>query len=186
MRRVGPVAAVVLVLSVLAACGAGGGEEAELSEGAPGGAAVTTTPTAPTPTPAPGSVQAACDALTREELAGVLGNAVRAPTGEGRNCSWGTAVDGGTTVFLSFTRQPSPQECMVQRNALSKQLAQEPVNGVGNSAVWGWQRLTLLIQGTFIACFPNAVVSVMMTGEKDPGVLRTQASTLAQRVQSRL
>ena len=186
MPKLGRIAAVVLVVSLVGACGSGG-DEAELTVGARSGATATTAAGAtPTPTPAPGSVQAACDALTREELASVLGNAVRAPTGQGRNCSWGTAVDKGTTVFLTIIRQPSPRECDVQRSSLARELMQEPVNNVGTSAVWAWQRLTLLIQGTFLACFPNSVVAVMMTGEKDPAVLRGQAATLAQRVQSRL
>jgi hypothetical protein len=186
MRQRGRVVGVVVAVFLLAAC-ASGGDEASLTVGAPGGTVETTVPGgATTPTPAPGSVQVACDALTVEEIANTVGNRVRAGTGAGRNCFWATAVDRGSSIFLSMTRPAPPQECMVQRNALAKELTQEPVSGVGSSAVWAWQQLTLLIQGTFLACWPNAIVALQITGEKDQAVLKNQASTLAQRVQSRL
>ncbi|MDQ3980972.1 MAG: hypothetical protein M3314_15735, partial [Actinomycetota bacterium] len=72
----------------------------------------------PPPTPAPGSVQQACDALTREEVANVVGNPVRPANGSGKNCFWGTSVDRGTSISLSITRPAPPQECTAQRNAL--------------------------------------------------------------------
>ena len=179
-------AALVVGVSLLAACGSGG-EEASLTEGAPGGAASPGTTQALTqPTPAPGSVQVACDALTGEEVANILGNAVRGATGSGKNCFWGTSVDRGSSVYLSITRPAPAQECTAQRNALPKEATQEPVNNVGTSAVWSWQQVAILTQGTFLACWPNAIVGVMVTGEKEQGVLRAAAVTLAQRVHSRL
>ncbi len=185
MRIVGRVAGLVVV-SLLAACGSGG-EDASLTVGAPPGASVTTVAgETTTPTPAPGSVQVACDALTREEVANVVGNPVRAPDGSGKNCFWGTSVDRGTSISVSITRPAPPQECTALRNALPKEATQEQVNNVGTSAVWSWQQVSILTQGTFLSCFPNAIVSVLVTGEKDQAVLRAAAVTLAQRVQSRL
>jgi hypothetical protein len=119
-------------------------------------------------------------------VANALGNAVRAATGSGKNCFWGTAVDKGTSIYLSITRPAPAQECTAQRNALPKEAKQEAVNNVGTSAVWSWQQVAVLLQGTFLACFPNSIVAVMITGEKDQAALRASAVTLAQRVQSRL
>ena len=185
MPKVGRIAA-VLVLLLVAACGSSGAE-ADLTVGAGGRGAATTTPGATTmPPPAPGSVQVACDAFTTEELGGVLGNRVRAATGQGKNCFWGTAVDRGTSLFLSITKPAPPQECTVQRNALTKEATQEQVSGVGTSAVWAWQQVAVLLQGTFLACFPDSIVAVMLTGEKDQAILRAAAANLAQRVHSRL
>ena len=187
MLKPGRIAAAVLVVSLLAACGSGGDDEADLTVGAPAGAGVTTVPGGtPIPTPAPGSVQVACDALTREEVGSVVGNPVRAADGSGKNCFWGTSVDRGTSISVSITRPAPPQECTALRNALPKEATKEQVNNVGTSAVWSWQPVSILTQGTFLACWQNAIVSVLVTGEKDQAVLRNQATTLAQRVHSRL
>jgi hypothetical protein len=181
-------AATLAVAAILLGACASGGGDAALTVGAPGRPAggPTTTAGVTTPTPAPGSVQVACDALTTDEVASAVGNRVKGGTGSGKNCFWGTLVDKGTSVFLSITKPAPPQECTAQRNALPKEATQDPVSGVGTSAVWVWQQVAVLLQGTFLACWPDSIVAVMMTGEKDQAALRTTASNLADRVHSRL
>ena len=185
MKTLGRITALVVVAVVFSACGSEGGD-ASLTVGAPAG--VTTAPantTIPGTAP-PGPVTAACQALSTDEIASALGNAVRSPTGEGKNCFWNTAVDRGTSIYLTVTKPARPQDCAVQRDALPKELPRQDVSGVGTSAVWVSQKLSVLLQGTFLACWADAVVILGITGEKEEAALRTTARNLAERVHERL
>ena len=178
----------VAVLTVLmAACGSGEGD-AELTVGVVGEATSDEPPATlpPTAGPVAGTAKSACQALTNEEVATALGNAVRPGTGEGKNCFWGTSVDKGTSVYLSTTKPASADECNVQKAALAKEATREDVKGVGSSAVWVYQKVAILLQGTLVGCWNDAVVAVMVTGERDQAALRASAVTLAQRAHSRL
>jgi hypothetical protein len=190
MPRIARTGFVLLVMAVLgAACGSGG--DAALTRGVPGPAVTKPPPTAPgTPSAPPvGPGAAACEILSREEVGATVGNPVRPGTGAGKFCSWGTDVDAGTSANLTVTR-PAPakaaEECTTERNALPKEAKQEQVSGVGSSAVWYWQQVSILLQGSFLACWGDAVVLVMLTGEHDQGALRTTAANFAQKVHSRL
>lgn len=179
-------ASLVVVTLLLTACGSSGGE-AELTVGA--AAQTPADPPAtlpPTPGPVAGTAKSACQALTIEEVATALGNPVRTGTGEGKNCFWGTTVDKGTSIFLSTTKPATPDECNVQKAALPKEATREDVKGVGTSAIWVYQKVAVLLQGTVLACWNDAVVAVMVTGERDQAALRASGATLAQRAYSRL
>ncbi|MDQ4097502.1 MAG: hypothetical protein M3144_06505, partial [Actinomycetota bacterium] len=124
-----------------------------------------------------------CQMLSPGDVGGVLGNAVRAGTGEGKFCFWGTQVDKGTSADVTVNipaQGRGDQACAVQKAALPKDATQEGVGGVGDSAVWSWQPVAILVQGRLVACWPDAIVSVQVTGERDQSVLRQQAVGLAQ------
>ncbi len=182
-------AAMITVASLAVACGAQG--DAAFTRG-PG---QTTTPTTAGPTvpkgrelPA-GEPKPACGLFSDGEMGDLLGNPVRAGTGEGRNCLWATAVDGGSSVQLSVNtpgQARAQQACTDQRNSISRDLKQEELGGVGTSAVWATQQLTLLLQGTLSACFEDAVILVILTGERDEAAMRNTAVALARHAYSRL
>ncbi len=182
-------AAVLSAVWALAGCGSDG--DAELVK-APGRAAAPTTagPTVPPGRNLPaGEPKPACELFTADQVRELLGNAVRAGTGAGRNCLWGTAVDRGSSVQLSVNtpgRARAQQACTDQRNSLARELRQEQLGGVGTSATWATQQLTLLLQGTLVACFEDAVVLVILTGERDPEAMKNTAVAFARQVYSRL
>jgi hypothetical protein len=182
--------AIASVVWLTTACGGSGGD-AEIAKG-PG---TPTTPTTAGPTvprgrelPA-GEPKPGCELFSADEVREILGNAVRAGTGAGRNCLWGTAVDGGSSVQLSVNtpgRARAEQACNDQRNSLAKDLRQEAVGGVGTSTLWATKQLTLLLQGSLVACFEDAVVLVILTGERDPEAMKTTAVAFARQAYSRL
>ncbi|MEN3315615.1 MAG: hypothetical protein V7605_1849 [Acidimicrobiaceae bacterium] len=46
-----------------------------------------------------------CEFLTGDDIAGAIGNPVQAATqAEAANCTWGTAVDGGTSLDLTVVK----------------------------------------------------------------------------------
>ena len=181
-----------LVAVLLGSCSGGGGGKAELTVGSPSGTlkpGTTVIAQAPNSTVNADSVKPSCQVLSTDDVAKALGNAVRAPTGTGKFCFWGTAVDGGTSADLTLTipaANRSAAECAAQRDALPKEATLEQVAGLGTSAVWSWQKVAVLLQGAFIACWQDAVVAIRLTGEKDQAVLKNVASALAQTVRSRL
>lgn len=188
VRRVG--AAMVMGGLLVAGCGSNGGD-AELTVGAPGGAGgeapavVTSLP----PPAGPVDTTTACGTISAGEVAQVVGNQVRAGAGAETFCSWGTAVDRGSSVHLTVVRPAAgrvAQACESQRNSQPKEANQAPVDNVGTSGLWVWQPLALLLQGTLVTCWDNAVIVVGVTGEKDQGVLRNQAVALAKAVHQRL
>ncbi len=176
-------------LSALAACGSG--PEAALTTGVTeGGAppAVTATTSRPLRPAAP-PARPVCELLSAQDIAGALGNPVRAGTGDPKFCSWGTRVDGGTSADVRVAIPAAgegQQECAAQQSSLPKSATFESVGGVGNAGVWAWQRLTLLVQGHLVACWSDAVVRVLLTGEQDPSILRGKAVALAETTKSRL
>lgn len=118
-----------------------------------------------------------------------VGNAVRAGTGDPKFCFWGTQVDGGTSADVTVgipAAGRAAQACAVQKLSLPKESSQEAVSGVGTSAVWSYQQNAVLLQGTLVACFDNAVIRVGLTGERDQVALRQNAVALGQAVHSRL
>lgn len=186
-----------LVVKIAALAGAGIMVVAGCGGGSSKKAAPASTTVLPGQTPGAGAVNAtvplpkpACEFLTGDDIAAAISNRVLAPTqAEASNCTWGTAVDGGTSVDLTVVKIASgaaAEACRDQRNTLPKGVAKAPVSGVGDSAVWVIEELTTIRQGHLLACWNNAAVVVLLTGEKDAAALQASASNLAQKVHSSL
>ncbi len=181
MKRPGHVAAILMVAVLAVACGS----DSDESTGAATSRPPQTGLGAPGDAPA---VKPTCELLTRDEVAQVLGNAVSAGVPAGRDCAWGTDVDGGTGLNLTVDKPAAGQVasiCDFRKASVSKE-NQEQVRGVGNSAVWSVQSLSLLTQGNLVACYDNAVVWVIVTGEKDPDALKSTATKVADTVRDRV
>lgn len=180
MARLGLVAALAVVAS---GCGGSGGDAA-LTKGTP-------EPTVPSPAPVDtrprGSVadvnKPACSVLTPDDVRASVGNAVRAGVGTGKFCQWGTSVDRGTSANLTVN---PPDQCQVIRNSLPREAKTESVGGIGSQAVWNWQEVAILLQGNFVVCWPDAVVWIAVSGEKDQAALRNEAANLAQKAHAKL
>ena len=190
-RRPALAAVLAMLVSavVLAGCGSGGAGQAVLSgqpgTTAAGGGAVSTLP----PSGGGNLGKPACELLTTDEVGKLVGNAVRPAATAGRACFWGTSVDKGTSATLTVIAPAAGKandECASQRNSLPKEATAEQIGGLGNSAVWVWQPVAILVQGSFLACFNDAVILVFVSGEKDQAVLRNVASGFAQSVRARL
>ncbi len=183
MTPLGRLLALLAVAVLLAACGS------DDSDDEPGAAAPTTgVPQAQAGAASPGPAKPTCELLSRDEVAQALGNPVTAGVPAGKDCSWGTDVDGGTSLNLTVDK-PAPNQvgttCDFRKASVSKD-NQERVSGVGESAVWSVQDLSLLTQGNLVACYDNAVVWVIITGEKEAGALKSTATEVADRVRSRV
>lgn len=188
-RAVGLAVFIALLAALLGACAGGG--DAQLTTGAPEAAPVTTggggsgsgggfTPLTPKNT---------CGILNEDDVARAVGNPVGKPSGEGKFCFWGTQVDKGTSADVTVhlpTAGRSTELCTSQQASLSREARRDPVSGLGNSAVWAWQQVAVLIQGSLLACWNDAVIVVGITGEKDQGALRAAATNLINTVRGRL
>ncbi len=177
---------VVSVMVVVAGCGGSSKKAAPAATTVAAGAtpgAVAVNATVPLGKPA-------CEFLSRDDIAGALGNPVGDPTPAGEtNCTWGTSVDGGTSldvVVVKAAPGASAEACKDQRNNLPRGIDRESVSGVGDSALWFVDQLTTIKQGHFLACWNNGVVVILLTGEKDAAALKATASGLAEKVHSRL
>ncbi len=188
-----------LVVKIAALAGAGIMVVAGCGGGSAKKAAPAATTVLPGQTPGAGAVNAtvplpkpACEFLTADDIAAAIGNPVQAATqAEASNCTWGTAVDGGTSVDLTVVKiapgaSAAAEACRDQRNTLPKGVGKAPVSGVGDSAVWVIEELTTIRQGHLLACWNNAAVVVLLTGEKDAAALQASATNLAEKVHSRV
>lgn len=178
--------AAVVGLAVTAGCGSG---------------TSTTTPTTvrttvplggkvPPPPTTAGLAKAACDLLSRDDVAKALGNAVEAPQPSGTtDCSWGTSVDGGTSLAITVAKPGQAAvavACDAQRKTLPDKPPKVPVSGVGTSAVWVVEELTTIRQGHLLTCWNDSVVVVLLTGEKPTAALQATAVNVATTVHGRL
>ena len=188
MRKSGLLAVVLVVVLVGALVGACGGSKKESS----------TAPTTTASSPSTGGAYASrapakpvCELLSRDDIAKAVGNPVRDPQpGAPGECTWGTDVDGGTSVDIT-AEKPDPSQaalvCTALRNEQASELPREQVSGLGTSAVWVWQKLAEpLVQGTLVACWKDSAVEVLLTGEKDLGALKATAIQLAKTTQARI
>jgi len=181
MRRLVRVAAVLVVATTMVACGS----DSEEPTAAP---STTDVPQAAAGAAAPGASKPTCELLTRDEVAEALGNPVSAGVPAGKDCAWATDVDGGTSLNLTVDKPAANQvgtTCDFRKASAPKENL-EQVRGVGKSAVWSVQTLSLLTQGNLVACYDDAVVWVIVTGEKEAGALRSTASDVANKVRSRV
>lgn len=177
-------AAICLAAMIVPGCGIGGHRAAAVI-GRRDQPQSTTPVTVGSAHTSPGPIRPACQLVTRDEVATTVGNPVAAGVGQGRNCSWGTDVDGGTSVFLTAVK-PGPAgiayECDTLRQGQPAEANHETVAGVGASATWVWQSLTTLTQASLVACWDDSAVMVELTGEHPVPALRAAAASLAQRV----
>lgn len=174
-------AATLMVAVVAVACGSDSDESSGASTTRPPQTGLGAAGDAPAGKPT-------CELLTRDEVAQALGNPVSAGVPAGKDCAWGTDVDGGTGLNLTVDKPASGQVasiCDFRKASVPKE-NQEQVGSVGNSAVWSVESLSLLTQGNLVACYDNAVVWVILTGEKDPGTLKSTATKVADMVHDRV
>ncbi len=187
MTRLGRSVMVLLAVAMLAgACGSDSDSDSDSEAGT--GATTTGVPQAQAGAASPAAAKPTCELLSRDEVAQTVGNPVSAGVPAGKDCSWTTDVDGGTSLNLTVDK-PAPAQagttCDFRKASISKE-NQERVSGVGNSAVWSVQTLSLLTQGNLVACYDNAVVWVIITGEKEAGALKSTATGVADKVRSRV
>ena len=181
MKRLVRVSALLMVATLTVACGADSEEE-------PAVPSSTAVPQAAAGAAAPGAAKPTCELLSRDEVAQALGNPVGAGVPAGKDCSWATEVDGGTSLNITVDKPAANQvgtTCDFRKASAPKE-NREQVGGVGSSAVWSIQTLSLLTQGNLVACYDNAVVWVIVTGEKEAGALKSTATDVADKVRSRV
>lgn len=139
---------------------------------------------------ATGASKAVCELMTPNEVGQVLGNPVGTGTGDdGNYCLWGTQVDKGTSADVRIKIPAAGRDaevCQTQLASLPSEATHEPVKGVGTSAAWVYEQVSILLQGSLLACWQNAVIIVLLTGEHDQAALRATATTLAETVHNRL
>jgi len=187
MHRLVVKIALIIAAGTFAVAGCGGDSD---KQGSPATTVAAGTPgvnaanaTVPLPKPA-------CDLLSLDDIAKALGNPVNGGMAGGPiNCTWGTSVDGGTSLDLTVVKAASgasEQACNDQRSTLSRSAAKENVSGVGDSAVWFVEELTTIRQGHLLACWDDGAVVVLLTGEKDPAALKATASDVAEKAHSGL
>ncbi len=143
----------------------------------------------PEAAPTAGPAGGACEVAGPDDVGRIVGNPVRAGTGDAKFCFWGTRVDRGTSATVTVERHPQDRAaavCETHRASQPREATHEPVNGVGSSAVWVWQPVAILIQGNLVSCWRDAVIVVGLTGERDQAVMRDQAVSLARAVHDRL
>jgi len=180
-------AVAVIALIVLSACGSGRGDAGAVAHGDRTSTTAATQGKSSGPT-TPGPIRPACELVTGDEVGATVGNAVSAGVGQASNCSWSTTVDGGTSATVTAVK-PGPngvgQACQSLREGQPAEAKHEAVNGIGSSAVWAWQKLTTLTQGSLVACWSDSAVLVLLTGEHDQAAMRDTATALAQKVHAR-
>ena len=178
--------AVVVLAAVVAGCGSDDGDG--------DGGQTSGTPAPPTAGGGSGTVapgRPACEILSRDEVVAALGNPVRDPVAVGETgCTWATDVDGGSSLDISaikHTKEQAAFQCRTLRRGQPQEATREPVSGLGDPALWVWEKLAdPILQGSLVSCWEDAAVSVLLTGEKDQAVLRGTAAELAKKVHSRL
>lgn len=182
-----PRLAATLALLLAVACGSGG-TRAFVARHDDQPAATAPAPRKTTEPTTPGPIRPACALVSREEVAATLGNPVGAGVGQESNCFWATTVDGGTSATVTAVK-PGPAKaadaCNYLRLGQPVDARHEPVSGIGTSAVWVFQPLTTLSQGSLVACWSDSAVLVLLTGEHDMNALRATSIDLAQRIHTR-
>jgi len=185
MNRLARGTLALLVVALLAACGSDSDEAGgtsttalakEVTEGAAAAAAAPSPPVKPT-----------CELLSRDDVAQALGNKVQAGVPAGKDCFWGTEVDGGTGLNLTVDKPAAnrvAQQCQLRQASVSKEKREQLK--VGTSAIWVVEKLSLVTQGNLVACYDNSVVWVIITGEKETGALKDTATAIAEKVHSRV
>lgn len=185
MNGLARIAVVVGTAALLTACGSDKKAATTTTSTSAGDVAGAASTNATVPLPKP-----ACELLSQDDVAKALGNAVKpAVPAEASNCTWGTNVDGGSSLDLTVVKpsaQGATQACADQRKTLPRGVAKDQVSGVGDSAVWVFEELTTIKQGHLLACWKDGVVVVLITGEHDGAALQTTAKAVAEEVHHRI
>ena len=99
-------------------------------------------------------------------------------------------MDGGTSLDITAIKHTEEQaafQCRNLRRGQAQEATREPVSGLGDPALWVWEKLAdPIVQGSVVSCWEDAAVSVLLTGEKDQAALRVTATDIAKKLHSRL
>jgi hypothetical protein len=172
----------VVVFSLAAACGGGGGS---------GGASTGSGGTKAGATGGPVGTKPSCQFFTKDELKAILGNPVKDGTGnQAIDCFYATDADGGTSMYLTVDRPGRDgmrQKCQEEMASLPGEYKRENLGGVGTSATWVWTALAPpIVQGFLLSCSADSWVMVQLTGEKDQSKLRDTAADIARKAFARV
>jgi hypothetical protein len=179
--------AALMVAALIAACSSG--------SASPTGASVASTPSAPSadasaPTTdaseaAGGAAPQACDLLTPDEIAGVVGNAVEGGTGTtASDCLWSADPEETSAAVLILAVPATACEA-----ALDGDAAQSSADGFDVPAFWLWAAASGGV-GTLSLCTAESMITVTVSAglsdTPDEGAIRAQASALGDLVLSRI
>jgi hypothetical protein len=177
-----------LMLAVLgAACSAG-------STSPPASSAATTPSALSSEAPAPssgaseaagGAATIACDLLTPDEIASVVGNEVDAGTGTtASDCTWGADPEETSAAVLTLAVPATACEA-----ALGGDAAQTPADRLAVPAFWLWAAASGGV-GTLSLCTAESMVTVTVSAglsdTPDEAAIRSQAEALGDLVLSRV
>lgn len=185
MTRLAHLALVLMVAAVVAGCSDSDEEGSTATSARADDVSAGAAAAAAGPSP---QVKPTCELLSREDVGQALGNPVQPGVAAGKDCFWGTEVDGGTGLNLTVDKPAAnrvAQQCQLRQASVSKE-KQEQVRGVGTSSVWVVEQLTLITQGNLVTCYDNSVVWVIVTGEKEAGALKSTATAIADKVHGRV
>lgn len=175
---------------LLGACGAASGSPAGSADVPPASSALASTPPA-SDTPMASEPSggddgtAACDLLTPDEIAEVVGNSVEAGTGTtSSDCLWGSDPEESSAAVLIL--QVPVAAC---ESALETDAAQLAADGFGVPAFWLWAAASGGV-GTVSLCTASGMVTVTVSAglsdTPDEASIREQASALADIVLTRI
>jgi hypothetical protein len=177
--------AALMVAALIAACSPG--------SASPTGASVASSPSAPgadasvaatDASEAAGAAPQACDLLTPDEIAGVVGNAVEAGTGTtASDCTWGADPEETSAAVLILAVPATACEA-----ALGGDAAQTPADGLAVPAFWLWAAASGGV-GTLSLCTAESMVTVTVSAglsdTPDEAAIRSHAEALGNLVLSR-
>jgi len=180
------IAALMAVLVLLTACSSSSTSPPGTSD-AP--TAQPTDPTSPTSDPSQaagdGEAPRACDLLTPDEIAGVVGNTVEAGTGTtASDCMWSSDPEETSAAILILAVPAASCEA-----ALDGDAAQSSADGFDVPAFWLWAAASGGV-GTLSLCTAESMITVTVSAglsdTPDEGAIRAQASALGDLVLSRI
>jgi hypothetical protein len=130
-------------------------------------------------------VTAACDLLTPDEIASVVGNTVEPGTGTtASDCRWGSDPEETSAAVLLL--QVPREAC---ESALETDAAQIAADDLSVPAFWLWAEASGGV-GTMSLCAASGMVTVTVSAglsdTPDEAAIREQASTLAELVLARI
>jgi hypothetical protein len=176
----------MVAAALLGACASGTGSPTDSAEGPPASSAPASgaAATASEPSGDDGGA-AACDLLSPDEIAGVVGNPVEAGTGmTASDCLWGSDPEETSAAVLIL--QVPEAAC---ESALESDAAQTTADGFGVPAFWLWASASGGV-GTVSLCTAAGMVTVTVSAglsdTPDEAAIREQASTLAELVLTRV
>jgi len=191
MHRI--IGTLIVVAALLAACASGSGSPPDSAAEPPASStlaskAASSDPpmaTAATSVPPGGGGGTACDLLTPDEIAEVVGNPVDAGAGTtSSDCLWSADPEQSSAAVLIL--QVSQEAC---ESALETDAAQVAADGFGVPAFWLWAAASGGV-GTMSLCTASGMVTVTVSAglsdTPDEAAIREQASDLADLVLTKI